>query len=161
MTRIMLLEMLKAERARVIKGFLDGVDLDDYVDKLLNHSEILVRSRGNRCLGILAFYCNDSRSRRAFISLLLVAPEARGHGIAREMLEQVMSITRSRRFHSVGIEVSPDNRLAQSYYHHFGFHACGVRNNLISMEIGTEMVKGVKTDTLALPTDNTVMRVAQ
>lgn len=53
MTRAMLLEMLEAERSRVESGFLDGVVLDAYVDKLLQHSEILIRSQGG---GVLVFW---------------------------------------------------------------------------------------------------------
>lgn len=162
MTKTMLLEMLKAERTRVKQDFLEGVDIEQYVDKLLEHSEILVRSRGNRCLGILAFYCNDFRSRRAFISLLLIAPDARSHGIEGEMLEQVMRITRLRRFHRIGIEVSPNDYSAQAYYNRFGFKPCGVRNNLISMEmdISVESRGEPVSATLPIETANPVMRVA-
>lgn len=135
MIRAMLLEMLEAERSRVEWGFLDAVILDAYVDKLLQHSELLIRTQGGCCLGLLALYCNNWRSRKAFISLLVVSPEARGRGIALDLLNQACHIARGRRFHCLGIEVSPENRAALAYYSRFGFSPCGVRNGLIAMEI--------------------------
>ncbi|WP_444989152.1 GNAT family N-acetyltransferase [Halomonas mongoliensis] len=135
MTRAMLLEMLEAERSRVESGFLDGVVLDAYVDKLLQHSELLIRSQGGRCLGVLALYCNNWRSRKAFISLLVVSPEARGRGIAVDLLNQACRTVRARDFLCLGIEVSPENRAALACYSRFGFSSCGIRNGLISMEM--------------------------
>jgi ribosomal protein S18 acetylase RimI-like enzyme len=135
MTRTMMLEMLEAERARVESGFLDGVALDAYVDKLLQHSELLIRTQGGRCLGILALYCNNWRSRRAFISLLVVSPEARGRGLAFDLLNQACRAARARGFLCLGIEVSPENRAALACYSRFGFSPCGIRNGLVSMEM--------------------------
>lgn len=161
MTRKMLLEMINAERERSKEGFLEGVDLDEYVDKLLTHSEILIRSQGKRCLGVLAFYCNSVLTGRAFISLLLVVPDARRRGIAHDLLDHAIRIARSRGFNSIGIEVSPANLSAQRCYGRFGFKVNGERNGLICQELDIKHDKGRGAFSASLSSRDEVLRVAQ
>ncbi len=102
---------------------LAGLDLDAYLDKLLNRAEIVTIRDGERLQGFAAYYCNDLVSRVAFLSMMAVAPEARGRGIGKRLLETFLADARRRGFRSCRLEVHPDNRVARQLYERNGFVA--------------------------------------
>jgi ribosomal protein S18 acetylase RimI-like enzyme len=109
------------EQQRQAGQFISGVDLDAYLEKLGAHAEILVNSTPDRCRGFVAYYCNDTATRRAYITLVLVHPDDRGAGIGRTLVGCVLSLARQRGFLSCRLEVGRDNRFARDLYSSLGF----------------------------------------
>ncbi|QSB05798.1 ribosomal protein S18-alanine N-acetyltransferase [Natronoglycomyces albus] len=63
----------------------------------------------------------------AWINNIAVAPAARGRGIARALLEDLLSHARDQGIQSVLLEVAVDNMPAQILYDSFGFDTVGIR----------------------------------
>lgn len=128
----MLIEPVRAliidEQARQSGRFIEGVDLQVYLKKLDAHAEIVAESDGARCRGFVAFYCNNTVTRRAFITLVLVAPEDRATGLGRSLVTRVLDVCRQRGFSSCGLEVRADNAPAIALYTGLGFITVGERD---------------------------------
>ncbi|MGJ7457455.1 GNAT family N-acetyltransferase [Halomonas sp. RA08-2] len=113
--------ILREEHLRPDGDFFHGVDVEAYAEKLLRESELLVHYREGKALGIAAFYCNDVETLCAFLSLLWVSPEARGSGIARELLDGIISVMEVKRFRYLKLEVLANNHRAINFYRRQGF----------------------------------------
>jgi ribosomal protein S18 acetylase RimI-like enzyme len=74
-----------------------------------------------KCLGFVAYYCNDAASRIAYITLILLAPEARGSGLAQHLTDMVLETARRRQFNACRLEVRKINAHAQAFYRKLGF----------------------------------------
>ena len=116
------------EQQRQEGQFISDVDLDAYLEKLSGHAEILVNSTPDRCRGFVAYYCNDTATRRAYITLVLVHPDDRGAGIGRTLVGCVLNLARQRGFLSCRLEVGKDNRFARDLYGSLGFTVIEDRN---------------------------------
>lgn len=113
--------LIHDEQQRHDGRFIEGVDLESYLQKLATRAEFVSESAEGRCRGFVAFYCNDLQSGRAFISLVLVAPEARSSGLGRTLVSRVLEVCRKRGFTSCGLEVRADNAAALALYESLGF----------------------------------------
>jgi len=113
------------EQARQANRFIEGVDLDDYLNKLGAMAEILSDSTAGRCRGFVAYYCNDLATKQVFVTLVLVNPLDRGLGIGGALLSCVLALARARGFTSCRLEVSRDNEPAQAFYRSLGFRHVG------------------------------------
>lgn len=120
--------LILEEQARQAGRFIEGVELDAYLQKLGEHAELVSESEGGRCLGFVAFYCNNLETRRAFITLVVVAPQDRAVGLGRELVSRVLDICRDRGFSTCGLEVRSDNTTAIAMYAGLGFLAVGQRD---------------------------------
>lgn len=116
------------EQQRQAGQFLSDVELDAYLVKLGAHADILVSSTPDRCRGFVAYYCNDTATRRAYITLVLVHPDDRGAGIGRSLVGCVLNLARQRGFLSCRLEVDKDNRSARDLYASLGFRIIEDRN---------------------------------
>jgi ribosomal protein S18 acetylase RimI-like enzyme len=127
-------EMIRAEQATQAGRFVDTADLDAYFAKLDTHAEVVAETEGDRCRGLVAFYCNNLQTRRAFITLVLVSPQDRGSGIGRTLVSRVLHACRERGFVSCGLEVRSDNAPALALYASLGFIAEGERDGRQMLE---------------------------
>lgn len=109
------------EQARQAGRFVEGVNLDAYLQRLDERAELLSEFDGERCRGFVAFYCNDAVSQRAFITLVVVAPEDRSTGLGRAMVTRVLDLCRQRGFATCRLEVRGDNVAALAMYQALGF----------------------------------------
>lgn len=115
--------------------FVEVEDLNGYLDKLGSRAEILSDTREGRCLGFVAFYANDLQTRRAFITLVLVVPEARGAGLGSALVKGALAICRARGFGSCELEVRQDNVAALATYQSLGFTLAGHHDGKSRLEI--------------------------
>jgi ribosomal protein S18 acetylase RimI-like enzyme len=109
------------EQAREGQRFIQGVDVAAYLDKLGQKAEILADWSGERCRGLVAYYCNDTTSRQAYISLVLVDPQDRGAGLGSALVACVLAIARARGFATCRLEVAQYNDEARAMYRAHGF----------------------------------------
>lgn len=66
-------------------------------------------------------------AREADVQTIAVAPEARGRGIGRGLMERMLTQARDRHVREVFLEVRADNDVAQQLYRSLGFVELGVR----------------------------------
>ena len=79
-----------------------------------------------------------ARESAGWISLLYMAPAARGHGLAVQLLGHAVSVFRHLGRGAIRLHVSTENPTAIGFYRHFGFRELkrekGVAAPLILME---------------------------
>jgi RimJ/RimL family protein N-acetyltransferase len=56
-----------------------------------------------------------------YLYSLWLAPDARGHGLARSLLEAAVDWARTQQVHTVTLRVDPDNSVARGVYEKAGF----------------------------------------
>jgi ribosomal protein S18 acetylase RimI-like enzyme len=127
--------LIREEQARQSGRFVEGIDLEAYLLRLDQRAEIHADHEGTRCRGFVAFYCNDTATRQAYITLVLVAPQDRASGLGRALVSAVLDICRSRGFASCGLEVRSDNASALALYRSLGFTAGEDRSGKQLLEV--------------------------
>lgn len=127
--------LIREEQARQQHRFIEGVDLDAYLAKLDAHAEILIDEQDGGIRGFVAFYCNDTASKQAYITLILVDPRARGAGVGRILVERVLEVARGRGFTSCRLEVATANVGAMAFYQELGFVPVATRGARQLLEV--------------------------
>lgn len=127
--------LIRDEQDRSAGRFIAQPDLDAYLQKLGRQADALADTRDGRCLGVVAFYANDQATRRAFITLVLVAPEARGSGLGAALVDGALGICRARGFRTCQLEVRHDNAPALAVYRRLGFVVVEDRGDRALMEV--------------------------
>lgn len=113
--------LIRDEQRRQGGRFIEGVDLESYLQKLATRAEFVSDTVEGRCRGFAAFYCNNLQSGRAFITLVLVSPDDRSSGLGRTMVSRVLDVCRERGFARCALEVRADNAPALALYESLGF----------------------------------------
>ena len=126
--------LIRDEQRRTGGHFIVQADLDGYLAKLARHADVLADTREGRCLGLVAFYANDTATGRAFITLVLVAPEARGGGLGSALVSGALAICRARGMATCRLEVRHDNAAALATYRRLGFVEVEDRGDRMLME---------------------------
>lgn len=127
--------LIRAEQAQSGGAFIAVTDLDAYLAKLARHAEVLAVHAGGGCRGFVAYYANDLTARRAFITLVLVAPDARKQGLAGALVRGVLDICRASGFTRCGLEARADNAAALAVYRRLGFQTLCEREGVLLMEV--------------------------
>ena len=114
--------LIKEEQKKTEGKFISlDFDLHNYLTKIENKSEIICHVEAGVLVGFVAFYCNDYLTKRAFITLVLVAESGRGKGIANNLLSSALSIMKARSFATCELEVKENNINAIALYNKLGF----------------------------------------
>jgi ribosomal protein S18 acetylase RimI-like enzyme len=128
--------LIRAEQARRGDEFIDArVALDDFLAKLGERAELLVLQEGTRCRGVVAFYCNDTARRFAYVTLVVVDPQDRGQGIGEALVAGVLALARKRGFATCRLEVRNDNLAARALYSTLGFQLVEDRGDRALLEV--------------------------
>lgn len=127
--------LIRVEHARAGARFLEDVDLEAYLEKLGRHAEFVAHSVDGECRAVVAYYCNDSQTKRAYITLVLVGQRHRRLGLGRALVACVLDIARRRGFTSCRLEVHKHNQPARDMYLSMGFRPVEERPDKHLMEI--------------------------
>lgn len=127
--------LILEEQARQSNRFVENVDLDAYLRRLDERAEILSDLDGDRCRGFVAFYCNNTATLQAYITLVLVAPRDRASGLGRTLVNRALDTCRQRGFTSCRLEVRSDNIAALAMYQALGFTAVADRDGRQLLEL--------------------------
>lgn len=100
-------------------------DYDSYVSKVALHAITLLARDGARLLGGISFYANDTAAGEAFITQVMVAPEAQGMGVGTHLLAECERFARGVGMSSIVLEVRTDNAGARHLYERVGYEAFG------------------------------------
>lgn len=95
------------------------VDLGIYATKLLTYGIVIVSLDCGHFNGMLAGYCNDTKSGNATISILSVKKHSRGQGISHQLISKMIDTCRKAGMRK--ILVDSVNPLAISSYQSLGF----------------------------------------
>jgi len=121
-----LFDTLKAALGRLgeylPRALSEQVDLAAYTRKLVKYACIdLALSPDGQIVGILAHYSNDRETRKAYGTFFSIAPEYRGTGIAKVMMQLLIDTAKTSGMSVIEIKVVKDNARAQALYRKFGF----------------------------------------
>ncbi|MEI6827061.1 MAG: GNAT family N-acetyltransferase [Desulfuromonadales bacterium] len=116
-----IVSLIMDEQERQQGRFIHNMPMETYLDKLGTGAEIVSNSIQGRCRGFVAYYCNDYKTKTAFITLVLVDQQDRGLGLGKALTDFVLNISKLRGFTSCQLEVKSDNMIAYSMYVSQGF----------------------------------------
>lgn len=130
-----IVRLIREEQERQEQRFIESVDLEAYLLKLGTSAEILANLAEGRCRALVAFYCNNTVTRQAYITLVVVDPRDRALGMGRALVTGALDLARSRGFTSCRLEVATGNAPAQALYRSLGFRPVEQRQGRDVLEL--------------------------
>jgi ribosomal-protein-alanine N-acetyltransferase len=127
--------LIKAEQIRQDKSFIETDDINKFISKIKNNAEFIAHYTSGQCAGFIAFYCNEPSKKLAFITLVLLAPEYRGKGIASSLINYVIEYCKKNKFKKCSLEVRKDNFSAIKLYEKHGFEIKKDSNTKLLMSV--------------------------
>jgi len=99
------------------------------VDGLANHpsSLVLFEIFDEKIVGLATSFINFSTFKvKPYLNIhdFFVHPDYRGKGLAKKLMEELISISEERKYCKINLEVREDNRVAQGLYRSMGFEEC-------------------------------------
>jgi len=108
------------------------VNISQYAVKLYENAEILVEEENEIIKGLVAFYCNDTIDRIAYITLIVVFPKHEGMGIGRTLLNETFRVALSCNMKQIKLEVNKTNK-AVEFYKKYGFVTSQIKGDNLFM----------------------------
>ena len=97
------------------------VDLNQYSQKLAEHSYTVLLKDENRVRGIAAIYINDTENKVAFITLIGIRSQFQKFGYGSMLLQHCIEKAVEAGMKNIRLEVDNDNRKARNCYDRNGF----------------------------------------
>ena len=110
------------------------VDIDKFVDKIYQFAQIISIEIDDKLAGMIAIYCNDTVTQRAFITSVCIFPEYRGMGLGSELIANSKQFAQSNGMKSILLEVGKNNLSARKLYEKTGFYMCSEKEASLLME---------------------------
>ena len=89
--------------------------------KYAAHAKVIIASSGGKASGICAFYCNDTETKTAYITMIIVAKSAQGCGIGSLFLKETAARSKACGMEKIRLQVLNRNQNAISFYKNHGF----------------------------------------
>lgn len=119
-------EILKALLSLGDSLFDQTINTKEQLEKLsLKYSQranVLTISKGNRTIGLCAYYDNDETEKAAYISMLVIDRNEQRKGYGTNLLREVTDRCIKRQKHSISLSVSSSNAAAVQFYLSKGFN---------------------------------------
>lgn len=109
--------------------------IKDYLIKIDQHSIFQKQYVDNQLAGFVSFYCNNEKTKEAFITLVLINNNFRGKKIAQKLLKDTISNIREKKFSRCSLEVNIENKNALHLYEKIGFYEVYKKDDSIFMSI--------------------------
>ena len=111
---------------------------EEYLEKVASKGVSLccISIEDESVQGCVSFYTNDLEHKRAFITEVMVSPNAQGRGLGSAMLAAVEEWVLACGMQSVGLEVRIDNEGARRLYSRLGYAVVGTTESGFLMEKG-------------------------
>jgi ribosomal protein S18 acetylase RimI-like enzyme len=110
------------------------IDVDSYAEKVLSRGKVVLAMLEDEPLGLVTMYANDHKTKRAYMSLLAVRPEARGHGVGRILVDACIAQARENGMTEIRLQTLGGNRQAMRLYESAGFCKVGVNGQKVVLE---------------------------
>ena len=104
---------------------LRGTALVDYIDKMIQQGFVYVLDDGSVLKGLIGFYANDTGTRSAYLSSLVVDESQQGKGLGMLLFNKALEKCRERGMLSITANVVRTNCQAISFYGRLGFKIVG------------------------------------
>ena len=139
-----LIEFLRKIDQEVIPPISSRTQIEEYIQKILTNGIMLIAMHGDSLLGLCGFYCNDYKSKVAFLTTIGVSPSCRNKGVASLLIKEAIANAREHGMQTMRLETSPYNIKAQSLYKKHGFseykHPVGVNGQPSSIILECKLV---------------------
>ena len=99
-----------------INNILLEKNVVEYVDKLISNCVIITQYDSNRLVGFCAFYANNIKDSKSFLSMICVDQRFKGKGIGGLLMNYWLDYARRSGFKDCYLEVNKTNKLAISIY---------------------------------------------
>lgn len=93
--------------------------------KNLELGDVFVCCHGERVIGMINVYCNNTETKEAYICNVEVLKEYRGQRISKRLMADALSLVADRRFTSTFLYVDANNAIARHLYESEGFVLTG------------------------------------
>lgn len=111
------------------------IDIEPYVNKIIEKSAIVSILDNNKLSGFISYYCNDEKKENAFLSMLCTDKEEREKGYGKSLLEFSIQDLRRKKFKKYSLEVLQENTLAKELYLKYNFRIKEARGDFYYMEL--------------------------
>jgi ribosomal-protein-alanine N-acetyltransferase len=98
-----------------------SIDISAYTQKIVEKATIIDFLENGELIGFIAFYCNDNINKIGYLSMLAVAKEKRGNGLAISMINSAIENLKRKGFQKFRLEVYKTNLKAVRLYEQYGF----------------------------------------
>ena len=134
-------EVFKAFNNGEIEIFEDEQKLEKYAKKVIKNGHLIVDRKEGRPVGVVSFYCNDTVSKTAYVTMLILSNRlgfAKGHTFFR-LCAKAIELVNKTSMERIRIEVKENNTKARILYEHMGFKYTEEKgNDSLYMEISLE-----------------------
>lgn len=103
------------------EGLVKLIDIESYVDKLLQYATIICAYESGTLSGFIGYYSNDKATLSGYISVLVVDKQYRNRKIAEKLMKYTISDLKDKGFERCRLEVLKENKRALSLYEKIGF----------------------------------------
>lgn len=97
------------------------ISVDGYIAKLKKYAYFTYIESCDNLIGFCSYYANDNINKMGFISMVIVATEYRGKGVAEVLVESALKLMKLEGMHTCKLEVRCDNFRAIKVYEKLGF----------------------------------------
>lgn len=108
------------------------IDIEKYSSKLMENADVWVAVDQTVDVGVVAFYANNIKFKRAFISTIGITSSVRGKGLGDKLMNLVEHEAVRKGMRTLELEVSVKNYLAIRLYARRGFQQVAVARQLAS-----------------------------
>lgn len=99
--------------------------LKSWLLKVACHGSVLAAKDGGRLAGLACFYANDSKTKKAFLSAIVVDGDYRGKGLGAKMFSLFLARAREAGMTSCELNVVKTNKTAIDFYKRNGLSEAG------------------------------------
>lgn len=97
----------------------EKIVFESYVNKICEHSILIMEKEDEVIKGLVVMYCNDEYSKRAYIPLCGVIQKYRGNKIAKSLMSRAINKAKQLNYRILGIH--SNNPIAIRMYEQLGF----------------------------------------
>lgn len=113
--------LIKRELVRDNNFITDDISVDNYIAKLRKLACFTHIVKDDSLIAFCAYYSNDNVNKVGFISMVIVAPDYRGKGVAEVIIESALKLMKLEGMLTCNLEVRSDNVFAIKLYEKLGF----------------------------------------
>ncbi|GHT33459.1 hypothetical protein AGMMS49574_19180 [Bacteroidia bacterium] len=110
------------------------VCIEEYVKKLFDYSVIVEAWHEQKLIGLIAVYCNNQKTKGAYISSVIVSKNYINNGVASSLLSLIIQYVKERGFQYIILEVNKENYPAYQLYLKSGFFKIEEKENTCLMK---------------------------
>lgn len=134
-TAVQIVEHLLRCDADFVPPLSGRVELGDYVIKITSRAIRFEAWSGGTLVGLAAIYCNDQKSRTAYITSVSVLRKWTGKGIAAHLVGQCVEHAKDLGMRQISLEVAMYNTPAIKLYEKTGFVAGKANAPFVGMDL--------------------------